>query len=789
MLRYAITIFLSAFLLFQVQPLFGKFILPWFGGTPAVWTTCMLFFQVLLLGGYAYAHFSISRLTPRQQGMLHLIMLAISLAFLPIIPSESWKPSGLESPTWRILGVLAFTIGVPYLVISSTAPLLQAWFSRDLPGRSPYRLYALSNFGSLLGLLSYPFVVEPNLTLKMQGYTWSALFVAFVVLCGVSAWKTRSATAPVLHTEASTEAVKRPSLFDIALWVLLPMCGSVMLLATTNHMSQDVAAVPFLWVLPLSLYLLSFIITFDSPRWYWRPVWAWLLPLCVGGAYMAIRIGTSLDIVVQVTLYCAALMACCMVLHGELARIKPAPRYLTGYFLMISAGGALGGILVSLVAPHVLSGFYEYPVALLLSCFLFAIVIYRQVYADLPAGAMAANLATFIILAGIGVLLVQKLGVSFTDFNGFARDKATPFIDKQTWDYYDVKQRLYDALDQTWQIFGFLVMSVLMLLMVLHPPRKGWNWPVAIATGIIALIAGMISTSLVAGYGSESSIAVSRNFYGVLRVDEHKGGFTEEGYRTLMHGRITHGIQRLDAEGRTFPTTYYSEDSGVGIAIRQLREMTPGGKGPLRIGVVGLGTGTLAAYGKAGDFIRFYEINRDVLRLNDEYFTFRRDTPAKGEVVMGDARITMERERRENKPANLDLLAVDAFSGDAVPLHLLTREAFANYFYHLKPDGVLAVHVSNLYLDLEPLVHDLAAADMRMAVKIESEDDYSQSVYSSTWILVTKNQRLLESELVKTYTTSWPAGDADRKPLIFTDDYSNIFRILRRSKSEASAGE
>jgi len=381
MFRYGVTIFVSAFLLFQVQPLFGRFILPWFGGSSATWTTCLLCFQALLLAGYSYAHLTATRLNPRQQRNVHLALLVLGLLFLPIVPSESWKPTGLESPALRILGVLVFTVGIPYLILSSTTPLMQAWFVRETRGVSPYRFYALSNLGSFLGLLSYPFVVEPNLTLRMQAYVCSGLFVTFAALAGWCAWRagavTGTAARPLDETQPPPPA---PVLFDRALWLTLPLCGSVLLLATTNEMSQDVAAVPFLWVLPLSLYLLSFTITFDSPRWYWRPLWTVLMPLTVAGAFMVMKLGTDLPLRAQVFLYCAALLSCCMVLHGELARLKPHPDRLTGFFLTISAGGALGAGLVSLVAPRVWNAFYEFPVGLMATCFLLALVLYRQVH-------------------------------------------------------------------------------------------------------------------------------------------------------------------------------------------------------------------------------------------------------------------------------------------------------------------------------------------------------------------------------------------------------------------------
>jgi hypothetical protein len=780
MFRYGVTIFVSAFLLFQVQPLFGRFILPWFGGSPATWTTCLLCFQALLLAGYSYAHLSVSRLTPRQQRNLHVALLLVGLMFLPIVPSEAWKPTGLESPAPRILGVLAFTVGVPYLILSSTTPLMQAWFVRERHGASPYRFYALSNLGSFLGLLSYPFIVEPNLTLRMQAYLWSSLFVLFAGLAGWCAWRV-GARSVVPSTEAAAVAAARGgqgSLFDRALWLVLPMCGSVMLLATTNEMSQDVAAVPFLWVLPLSLYLLSFTITFDSPRWYWRPLWAVLMPTSVGGAFMAMKLGTDLALPMQVGLYCAALLACCMVLHGELARLKPDYGRLTEFFLTISAGGALGAAVVTLIAPRMLNGFYEFPVALMTSCLLLALVLYRQTHREAPAFTARSHVALLVLLVIGGVVAILQFGTTyFAAFNEYSRRTLGARIESAAWPPDIVKERIAAVVGESWQITGFAVMALLLPVMVSrHRRGRRADWITVSAAGAVALVSAMIGTSMVTGSGFSDTVESSRNFFGVLRVTEDAD--EEPRLRTLTNGRITHGVQRLDDEGRRMPTTYYSKESGVGVAIDTLRRLKRAGGGGLRIGVVGLGAGTLAAYGMEGDSIRFYEINADVLRLNRKHFTFLGDTPAHVDVTLGDARITMERERAGQQPQQFDVVAVDAFSGDAVPLHLLTREAFATYFYHLAQDGVLAMHVSNRYLNLASLVHGLAEDGGKAAIRVVNAEDLAETVYASTWVLVTSNKAFLDDELVEGHTAPWGDRPGQRK-LVFTDDYANIFRILR----------
>jgi hypothetical protein len=481
----------------------------------------------------------------------------------------------------RILGVLVFTVGVPYLILSTTTPLMQAWFVRERPGVSPYRFYALSNLGSLLGLLSYPFVVEPNLTLRVQAYLWSSLFVVFAGLAAWCAWKSAALATLAAPEPATIDSVpaEPPVLFDRALWLVLPMCGSVMLLATTNEMSQDVAAVPFLWVLPLSLYLLSFTITFDSPRWYWRPLWAVLMPLCVAAAFMAMRLGVDLPLRWQVAVYCAAVLACCMVLHGELARLKPHHEWLTEFFLTISAGGALGSAIVTLVAPRVLHAFYEFPVALMASCFLLALVLYRQVHREAPLRLARAHVLFLILLVVAGVELLQRFGANYLlAFNDYGREALGARVEAIGWLSGNTKDLLASTVDQTWQMAGFGLMCLLLPVMVWRKRRRSdTDWITISAAAAVALASGMIGAHMVIAAEPSDALSSSRNFFGILRVSDSADD--DPHTRTLTNGHITHGVQRLDAEGRRRPTTYYSEESGVGVAINTLRRLKRGGHG------------------------------------------------------------------------------------------------------------------------------------------------------------------------------------------------------------------
>ncbi|HYD95231.1 MAG TPA: hypothetical protein VEC01_07890, partial [Noviherbaspirillum sp.] len=399
-LLYGGTIFLSAFLLFQVQPVIGKVLLPWFGGSAAVWSTCLLFFQVLLLAGYLYAHWTSRFLSPGKQALLHILLLAGSIALLPITPDESWKPTGSDDPTLRILALMAVTIGLPYFLLSTTGPLLQAWFAREKPDTVPYRLFALSNFGSMLGLLSYPLMFEPALAITEMSFAWSAAYVAFTVLCALLAARGfgAAATAP-----RAAVAEKRPPAGRLALWVVLAACATVLLMAVTSHLTQNVAPVPFLWVLPLALYLLSFILCFEGGNWYRRN---WYLPLFIiwlGLMNIDLLRPMTLDgALLPVLLYCGGLFVACMLCHGELAAQKPHPEYLTWFYLMIAAGGAAGGCFVALAAPRLFNSNVELPAAAIVTGLVVVTLAHRVPGWRPGRNAMALAVALIAILAFIG---------------------------------------------------------------------------------------------------------------------------------------------------------------------------------------------------------------------------------------------------------------------------------------------------------------------------------------------------------------------------------------------------
>lgn len=694
MLLYATAIFLGAFLLFQVQPMVGKYILPWFGGSPAVWTTCMLFFQLLLLGGYLYAHGLAQMRSQRRQVTVHLLVLGAALLVLPFTLHVRLTPAGNENPIPVILLLLAANVGLPYFVLSSTSPLLQAWFGLSRPGVVPYRLYALSNLGSLLALMSYPFVVEPTLSLRTQAAVWAGSFVLFAVLCGYCAVRTRTLEAPSKPAPPGNTEETDPGQADLTspgwavsgLWLLLPACGSTILLAATNQMCWDVAVVPLLWVLPLALYLLTFILCFESERWYRRPLFWPLLLAAVGGMIWLWSAGVDAAIWKQVLGFSGGVFVCCMVCHGELARLKPVPRHLTRFYLTMAAGGALGGVFVTLLAPHLFRTYLELHLALWCCCALALAVVWRE--------------------------------------------------------WKPLRRRV--AL---------------------------WKYGLALSLSVFFLAALAEILGREARKGLGDNLFLGRNFYGVLRVCEYEAQDPESHYLSLQHGRINHGCQFVSEQRRRMPTTYYGEKSGIGLVLRHYPRTAP-----LRVGIVGLGTGTIAAYGSKGDTYRFYEINPMVASLATTMFHYLGDSQATCEIALGDARLSLERE----KLPKFDVLALDAFTGDAIPVHLLTREAVAVYLNRLKPEGVLAVHVSNRYLKLEPVVLAAAEALHRSAAVIDSpvdDEDAANEVYSSDWILVTNNRELLACEAIREATT--PAADVTSQRCLWTDNFSNIFRILR----------
>jgi hypothetical protein len=688
MLLHTITIFLGSFLLFQLQPLVGRSILPWFGGGPAVWATCMVFFQVGLLAGYSYAH-AISTLTRKRQAYLHGGLLIAATLLLPVSPSAAiWKPAPGSPPVLTILLLLVTTAGLPYVALCASAPLVQHWFLRDCPERSPYRLYSLSNCASLLALASYPFVVEPLLSLRHQAAVWSWGFGLYSLTCVACALRPvlsgapHPATNPDVHTPDREWGTTKPMFTpgDLAFWLLLSACGSALLLATTNQLCQEVAVIPFLWVAPLALYLLSFVICFRNDQGYDRLRWGILLAGLLIPACSVFILGARVALPLQIIVYLAALFAGCMVCHGELVRSRPHPARLTVFYLALSAGGAIGGMFVALAAPALFSDFCEYPVVWWITC--------------------------------LAVVAAWHRGSLFS-----------------------------------------------------VAPR--WLTPL-VGCGIALLVLTTLRSLL--SYSPYTEMA-TRNFYGVLRVIKYQERAGE--IRTLMHGAITHGIQFTDPGRRRLATSYYSPESGVGLALllhpRRLTRL------PLRVGVIGLGTGTVAAYGLPGDVFRFYEIDPAVITIARERFSYLSDSAARIETANGDARLMLEAELASGRPQRFDVMVVDAFTSDTIPIHLLTRECFAVYGRHLCPDGIIAVNVTNRFLNLPPLIRTLGELDGFSVASVNSSADSKNGFFKADWVLLTRNKRFLNNTTLRNRFVTLPPATV--RP--WTDDYASLWSLIK----------
>ncbi len=698
MAPFLFAIFLSAFLLFQIQPVIARHILPWYGGSPGVWTICLLFFQTGLLIGYAYAHALVTFLRERRgwQVGIHAALLLLSLLLLPITPEAAWKPiSAATHPIIGILWLLTRSVGLPYVMLSASGPLLQHWFAEARPEHSPYRLYAVSNLGSLLGLLTYPFLFEPLLKLHQQATGWSFAFAGYVFLAlgvaGIFLRRARDRSPERVRTDAEAP-LARPRSGSVLLWILFSACGSMLLLSLTSQMSQDVAVIPFLWVLPLALYLMTFIIAFDHERWYLRSV---VIPCAVIAVGLTIWLmnrqfaGSEWPLARQISVYCAAVFFCCLVCHGEIVRMKPVPRYLTGFYLCISLGGAIGGIFVSLIAPMIFRGYWELHVAFELLAFLVSLRLWkdlRRTRRRLPV------LSGGLVWAGVLFAMIY-----FLDMH--RRDTLGKVVD------------------------------------------------------------------------------IRRGFYGVLTVNRSGEGEWEQ--VALLNGRISHGRQYPEDPG--LATTYYSEESGVGTVFECLPARTASPRRSIHVGVIGLGVGTIAAYAEPGDRFRFYEINSQVEDLARKYFTYLSDCAGEEKIVLGDARITLEQELATEGSQQFDVLFVDAFSGDSIPVHLLTREAFALYFQHLKPDGVLAIHISNLHLDLADPVRNLADDFGRFAFRVyHSPDDEEYYAYNSDWVLIApgdESDPFVQALHMSERITPW--DEETPRSILWTDDYSNLFEVTR----------
>jgi hypothetical protein len=685
MALYATSIALSAVLLFLVQPIIAKQILPWFGGGAGVWTTCMVFFQALLPAGYGYAHWLAGR-TPSRQWTIHAVLLAASLLCLPIVAADRFRPTGGQDAASAILLLLAATIGLPYFLLASTGPLLQSWIARRWPAGSVYRLFALSNAGSLAALVAFPLLIEPRYGARAQALGWSAAYVGFAVACSSAAWLASHPTPGAVQNPGDAA----PDPVDVHApgggpwtWLALAALGVVILLGATAHISQNVASVPFLWLVPLALYLLSFVLAFEGRggRGWYAPVWG-IPAALVSAVLMSVGLSASsgvLDISLSVPLYCSGVLLTCLFCHGELAARRPAAAQLTRFYLMISLGGALGGIFAGLIAPRVFDSVYEFPLALATVC----------------AAALVA----------------------------------------------------------AWT----------------RPDLGRWERRILIGLAGTAALASAYWDIAFVRFLRSDVILMQRNFYGTLRVRQVGEG--DQQMRRLLHGVILHGEQPTRAADRLEPGSYYARSSGVGLAIQALQRQ----RAAIHLGVIGLGTGTLSAYGRASDTVRFYELDPDVVAIARHQFSYLNSTPARVQIVLGDARLSLQRELESHQAPRFDVLAVDAFSSDSIPVHLLTRQALQLYMRCLADDGIVAVHISNRFLDLKPVLANVAA-DLGLSARLvrDEPDEGETRASSSDWVLIAARPEALGDSADRS-----EALRLDPRAGVWTDQFNNLLAIVK----------
>ena len=666
---YALAIFLSSCLLFVVEPMAAKRLVPLLGGSASVWTTCLVFFQTALLVGYALAHWLATRFGVRQQAWAYLTVLGAGL--LCSLNTSPGLRADVAHPAASVFVLLTATIGVPFVALSASSPLLQAWYARSYASetslRPPYRLFVLSNLGSLVALACYPALIEPRFTLRAQSVAWCAGLALYTIVCATIVARI-GRPAAVGPAEGVGGSDAPPAQARLLLWLGLAACGSMLLCAVTNYLTQNVAAIPLLWVVPLAVYLLSFMLTFQGARYCPRPAVLLLLVGALGApAYLLSRDESNLDLDVSIPLFCATLLIGCLFCHGELYRLRPAARYSTRFYLCVAAGGALGAFFVGILAPLIFDGYYELSCALLFTALL--------------------------------------------------------------------------ALIATW------------------PGAVVWR-----ALWMVTTLALVVAAAKYINAYDADSIARLRNFYGALRVTET----TDQSgrIRTLYNGTIVHGMQWLAGARRYAPSTYYAHDSGAGLAL----DLCCAGR-TRRVGIIGLGAGTLAAYGRRGDLLRFYDINPLVEPVARRLFTYLGDSQATIEVVPGDARVSLAGET----PQNFDVLVIDAFSGDAIPVHLLTTQALALYQRHVRADGIIAYHVSNKYLRLDAVVQQVAANAQLRAVLIDTDDNDSRGEYGAAWVLVTRNVSFLARRELQANAAEIEAVPQLR---LWTDDYNSLLPVL-----------
>jgi len=722
LVTYTAAIFVSAALLFAVQPLFAKMVLPKLGGTPAVWSVAMVFFQAMLLAGYAYAH-ALTRLVPgRVSVAVHLVVMVVAVFALPLGIAAGWgRPPAAGQEFW-LLGLFAASIGLPFFALSANGPLLQAWFARTghPQAKDPYFLYAASNVGSFLALLAYPFAIEPFTRLPQQTMGWTVGFYALILLialCGVFLLRSRDALPDIATDDAAP-----PTFRDALIWIALAAVPSALLIAITAHISTDVAAAPFLWVVPLALYLATFVIAFQS-----RPILphrfvTFIAPLAVIMLVVSLALGAADQIVVLIALNLVGFFVLALMCHGELARRRPPARYLTSFYLYLSLGGVIGGIFAGLIAQHLFSWVAEYPLLIILAA------LCRP---GLAWPRSKLEVATWVLIIA---------GAAFALFASYV------------WRY-----------EFTESAFNLWVAALLVLAF-------GFSHYVLTFAGLIA--ASLIFVVLFGADAGKRDFV--RSFFGVHKVMESDAGQ----FRILKHGTIEHGAQRIrhpdgrPVTGRPTPITYYHDLSPMAQGLVAAREKRGG---PINVAVVGLGTGTLACQMKPGDQLTYYEIDPTVVQIakDTRRFTFLSECAPDAKIVIGDARLTLA----DSPDGQYDILIIDAFSSDAIPTHLLTKEAMAIFKDKIKPDGMILMHISNKHMTLAPVVAGVAEANDLVSRAGDSDEGYDDEnhIFGSMVVAVARRDEDFGS-LAK--NEKWVEQEADEDQWVWTDDYSNVIGAI-----------
>lgn len=737
---FSVALFMSAGLLFIVEPMIAKMILPILGGTPAVWNTCMMFFQAALLAGYAYAHLISGKLSFGRQVAVHIAVLVIACVFLPVGISKAWIRFDV-SPIWMVISLLFMSVSLPFFVLSSSAPLLQRWFAATghKSANDPYFLYSASNLGSMLALLAYPTIIEPKLSLGGQSSMWTVGYILFALLTGLCAFfvnKTAciNAGTPVAEGDSTicVDTAMPPTMMQRVRWIVLAFIPSSLMLGVTTHFTTDIASIPLFWVVPLALYLLSFIIVFARLPFSMHKFMLRLLPLGVAALLFLIFSYLKPPMLAVFMLHLGTFFAVAMVCHGELAMSRPAVKYLTEFYLLMSVGGALGGIFNALIAPIVFRSVLEYPLVLALA----GLVLHSSVLNQEAGSKKYSDLIIPVLIGILAYWLMDKWPITDLDLSSFAKT-----LNVET-----------GTLNTT-LTYGIPALLCYAVSFIKKPARFG--------IAVMVFVGVWIATDKWGG----DIIHRERSFFGVHTVINDADGR----FRSLVHGTTLHGKQSRDPEYSQEPFTYFHRQGPIGQVFTEFS----GPKAKKHIAVVGLGAGTLIAYGETGQKFTFYEIDPTVKKIaaNPEYFTFFEKSSAEWQVILGDGRLRIE----DAAPNGYDIIILDAFSSDAIPVHLLTKEALHLYLSKLRDDGILAFQITNKYVSLEPVLQRLANDAGLTALLQETGYDMEIMKYGSKWVLMARHTNAFGN---LAHDERWKKLEGFAPARLWTDDFSNVLSFF-----------